>query len=215
MIHSGKGYFLGFLSQISDERHYRVRIRIPVMHEKLMNSTDGECVRSCLDGHPDTYRHLVRRYEGLLLSYLTGLLGSRSGAEEAAQETFVRAYFALSKLRKPEAFFSWLLGIAVRVTKEYQRARQRDRRISRDVSEVPVAADLATKAPEDDSLLQAIATLPESCREVVLLRYYGGLSCAEVAARLDKTLGTVTKTLSRAYATLRESLAREDREVSR
>jgi len=190
-------------------------MRIPTTFEKLMSQTDAECVQSCLDGHPDTYRHLVQRYEGLLLSYLTGLQGSRSGAEEAAQETFVRAYFALGKLRKPGSFFSWLLGIAARVAKEHQRARQRDRRISRDISEVPVAADPATNTSEDDSLPQAVARLPESCRDVILLRYYAGLSCVKVAERLDKPIGTVTKTLSRAYAMLRESLARGDREVNR
>ena len=184
-------------------------------HEKLMGPTDRECVQSCLDGHPEDYRHLVRRYQGVLLSYLTGLLGSRSGAEEAAQETFVRAYFVLGKLKKPGSFFSWLLGIAARVAKEHQRAGQRERRIGREVFEMSSAAGTAPGTQADDSLARAIAQLPETWREVILLRYYAGLSCAEAAERLDKPIGTVTKTLSRAYALLRESLADEDREVSR
>ena len=172
-------------------------------------------MQSCLDGHPEDYRHLVRRYQGVLLSYLTGLLGSRSGAEEAAQETFVRAYFALGRLKKPGSFFSWLLGIAARVAKEHQRAGQRDRRIGREVFEMSSTAGTAPGTSADLSLARAIAQLPETWREVILLRYYAGLSCAEAAERLDKPIGTVTKTLSRAYALLRESLADEDREVSR
>jgi DNA-directed RNA polymerase specialized sigma24 family protein len=53
---------------------------------------------------------------------------------------------------------------------------------------------------------------------VVLMRYYGRMSCAQVAERLDMPLGTVTKQLSRAYGLLRETLrdnqgANEDREV--
>ena len=51
-------------------------------------------------------------------------------------------------------------------------------------------------------LEEAIAVLPESYRQVILLRYYEGLSCQEVATRLGMPLGTVTKTLSRAYALL-------------
>ncbi|HUW58760.1 MAG TPA: RNA polymerase sigma factor, partial [Planctomycetota bacterium] len=121
-------------------------------------------MQSCLDGHPEDYRHLVRRYQGVLLSYLTGLLGSRSGAEEAAQETFVRAYFVLGKLKKPGSFFSWLLGIAARVAKEHQRAGQRDRRIGREVFEMSSTAGTAPGTSADLSLARAIAQLPETWR---------------------------------------------------
>jgi RNA polymerase sigma-70 factor (ECF subfamily) len=64
-------------------------------------------------------------------------------------------------------------------------------------------------------LEEAIAVLPESNRQVILLRYYEGLSCQEVATRLGMPLGTVTKTLSRAYALLRQELkARESAEAT-
>ena len=78
----------------------------------------------CLDGHPDDFRHLVRRYQPILLAHLAGKLGRRDRAEEAAQESFVRAYFKMDKLKKPESFFSWLLGIADNVAKEQQRKEQ-------------------------------------------------------------------------------------------
>ena len=82
---------------------------------------DRYYVERCLDGHPDDFRHLVRRYQPVLLAHLAGKLGSRDRAEEAAQETLVRAYFKMDKLRKPESFFAWLLGIADLVAKEQQR----------------------------------------------------------------------------------------------
>jgi len=55
-----------------------------------------------------------------------------------------------------------------------------------------------------------VAGLPEPYREVILLRYYGDCSCAEVAERLGVPLGTVTKRLSRAYDEMRRSLAVRD-----
>jgi len=58
----------------------------------------------------------------------------------------------------------------------------------------------------DYPLEEAVAALPETYRQVVLLRYYEGLSCLEVATRLGQPLGTVTKTLSRAYGLLRQEL---------
>ena len=54
-------------------------------------------------------------------AYLAGKLGNMTAVEEAAQETFVRAYFGLSELKKRESFYAWLLGIANRVAKEQLR----------------------------------------------------------------------------------------------
>jgi len=109
-----------------------------------------------------------------LFSYLAGRLGDRSQAEEAAQESFVRAFQSLKKLRKPESFYSWLLGIAGRVAKEqfrFLKRRQRDREVAEAM--MPEPADNHAEYPLDE----AIAVLPETYRQVILLRYYEGLSC--------------------------------------
>ncbi|MHC4424354.1 MAG: RNA polymerase sigma factor [Planctomycetota bacterium] len=159
-----------------------------------MDVTDKYYIERCLDGHPDDFRYLVRRYQAVLLAHLAGQLGNRDSAEEAAQETLVRAYFGLEKLKKRESFFAWLLGIANRVTKEQQRSEQRRRRIGDVLSEAVARPELSQ----------------ESHRQVVLLRYYGDCSCSQVAEQLGMPLGTVTKTLSRAYAMLRKSLQQQD-----
>ena len=172
-----------------------------------MDLTDKEYVERCRDGHSEDFRLLVARYQRPLFSYLAGRLRDHLQAEEAAQESFVRAFLSLKKLRKPESFYSWLLGIAERVAKEQFRSlehRQRDR----EAAEAMMAN--ATDSRKEYPLEEAIAALPESHRQVVVLRYYEGLSCQEVATRLEMPLGTVTKTLSRAYALLRQELA--DRE---
>ena len=173
----------------------------------LMTENDGYYVERCLDGHPDDFRHLVRRYQPVLLAHLAGKLGNRDRAEEAAQETLVRAYFGMDKLKKPESFFAWLLGIADLVAKEQQRnelIRRRRESVRASVEETP-----ELELSQDLPLEAAVAALPEAYRTVILLRYYGGLSCSGIAGQLDMPLGTVTKTLSRAYALLRESLQRQ------
>ncbi|MBL7154569.1 MAG: RNA polymerase sigma factor [Phycisphaerae bacterium] len=169
-----------------------------------MSETDNYYIERCLDGHPDDFRFLVRRYQALLLAHLAGKLGSRDRAEEAAQETLVRAYFNMSKLKNPDAFFAWLLGIANYVVKEYVRKEQvqKQREAIRSFSQEAPSPELS----QDYVLEGAIAELPETYRRVVLLRYYGGHSCSQVAQRLDMPIGTVTKTLSRAYVMLRNSL---------
>jgi RNA polymerase sigma-70 factor (ECF subfamily) len=177
---------------------------------KSMELTDEEYVQRSRNGSPEDFRLLVERYQRPLFAYLSGRVSDASEAEEAAQESFVRAFLSLKKLRKPESFYSWLLGIAGRVLKEEWRAsacRQQDRTIA---ESVPVEEPGGT--PEYP-LEEAIAALPETYRRVIVLRYYEDLSCQEVGQRLGMPLGTVTKNLSRAYGLLRQELqAREEAE---
>ena len=168
-----------------------------------MDLTDKEHVERCRDGHSEDFGLLVDRYQKPLFSYLASRVGNFPQAEEAAQESFVRAFLSLKKLRKPESFYSWLLGIAGRVAKEQFRSEVH-RRQDREVAETMMMT--ADGQNEDYPLEEAIAVLPEHHRQVILLRYYEGLSCQEVATRLDMPLGTVTKTLSRAYLLLRQEL---------
>jgi RNA polymerase sigma-70 factor (ECF subfamily) len=173
-----------------------------------MSETDQYYVGRCLDGHPDDFRYLVRRYQAVLLANLAGKLGNKDRAEEAAQEAFVRAYFNMGKLKRPDSFFSWLLGIADRVAKEHQREQQirRQRELVRSVAEQAPNPEFSP----DYALEAAIAALPEAYQQVVLLRYYGDNSCRQIAEQLDMPLGTVTKTLSRAYAMLRDALQQQN-----
>lgn len=170
-----------------------------------MSLADRQCVQSCLDGHPEAFRQLVERYQAPLMRCLWGRLRNADEAAEAAQETFVRAYFALPGLRNPEAFFSWLVGISHRVAQEACRAAKRRRTAAPEQFEEATKAD-ETPAGADPALGEAVARLPDAYREVILLRFYGGLSCQQIGRELNVPVGTVTKRLSRAYALLRESL---------
>jgi len=172
-----------------------------------MLETDKYYIERCLDGHPDDFRHLVRRYQGVLLANLAGKLGNKDRAEEAAQETLVRAYFNMNKLQKPDSFFSWLLGIADHVAKEHQRKEQIQLRREAIRS---FSKETSAELSQDFALEAAVAKLPESYRKIILLRYYGRHSCNTIAEQLDMPLGTVTKTLSRAYAMLRETLQQQE-----
>ena len=164
-------------------------------------------VERCLDGHPDDFRHLVRRYQPVLLAYLFGELGRRDWAEDAAQEALVRAYFNIAKLKRPESFYSWLLGIAHFVARDQQKKEMTRRKHEsvRAFAEETREPDV----PRDYDLKAMVAALPEAYRTVILLRYYGGLSCKQVAAQLDVPLGTVTVTMARAYALLRNAWRRQ------
>ena len=176
---------------------------------------DEQCVRSCLNDHPEAFRLLVERHQAALIRRLCMSLGNAEEAAEAAQERFARAYFALRDLRKPEAFFSWLVGIADRVAKEAHRDAKRRRAVAWEQAE-PAGKH---ETHDDTAVTEAVAKLPDTYREVVVLRFYQGHSCEEISRDLGVPLGTVTKRLSRAYGLLRERMGATARdresEVSR
>ena len=173
-----------------------------------MAQSDQELVGLCRDGHPEIFRNLVTRYETSLLRHLTGRLGNRHNASEATQETFVRAYFSLERLRNTASFSAWLFGIADRVALEMRRSDQKfATAVLDDVAAEESGENAETGQTVDATLFQTVQELPDTYRNVVLLRFYGGQSCEDIAENLSIPLGTVTSRLSRAYVLLRQKLA--------
>lgn len=170
-----------------------------------MAQSDSFIIRQCLDGRPDAFRHLIRRYHPLVTAHVSRKLRQRHLVEEAAQETFVRAFFNLSRLRKPEKFYSWLMGIASRVSKE--QLRKTPKVIS--LEDIPTPVARPTSQYTDEALELAVSKLDNPYRQVVLLRFYANRSCREISEALEIPVGTVTKQLSRAYEKLRGLLAKE------
>jgi RNA polymerase sigma-70 factor (ECF subfamily) len=170
--------------------------------EVMMVENDQFIIRQCLDGRPDEFRYLIRRYQSGITAFLSGKLKDRNLVDEAAQETFVRAYFNLSTLRNQDKFHSWLLGIADRVAKE----QLRDRNKVVDLGSFKDTPIQDIDASEDYKLEEAISLLDEPYRQVILLRFYSGQSCQQISETIDVPIGTVTKQLSRAYEKLRSFL---------
>lgn len=178
-----------------------------------MPLSDQEYIQRCRDGSPDDFRFLVERYEGPVFAFVAGRLKDRTLAAEAAEEALVRAFFALPKLKNPAAFHSWLLGIAGRVALEFQRTQFRRKELPPPDNEPATASSNQGDEERDDALDEVIAALPEPQRELIIMRYFEQLSCQEIADRQRMPLGSVTKTLSRAYAGLRALI--EARETNR
>jgi uncharacterized protein len=124
--------------------------------------------------------------------------------EDVMQETFLRAYLGISRLRDADRFGGWLCGIGVNLAK--MRLRQRAARPSVAVGGVAAAVDL-----EERELLHtvqdAVALLPPGQRDVVLMHYLEDLSCEEIARLLGTTPGAIRVRLHRARAQLRKELA--------
>lgn len=161
---------------------------------------DADIVERSMRGDGLAFRDLVDRHAGRVRSRALRGLGDLSAADDAAQEVFYRAYRGLAGLRDAGKFGAWVVGIADRVVGEFLRRRRRS----------PVAINVEPTGAEppgrDDELTRVVERLAEPYRETVLLRYWAGMTCEQVAEQQRVPLGTVTKRLSRAHGMLREML---------
>lgn len=172
--------------------------------------TDAELVNTVLDGGKQVFAVLVKRYERPVRAVALDVLGDYHLASDVSQEAFIKAYEQLAGLRKPEAFGPWLMKIAHRCALNSARQKLKEPRLEMKAAAVIDNPD--GQLDEDKQrLLAAIVKLPRSEKQVVMLRYLGDNSIKDVAEITGRSVGTVTKQLSRAHKRLRKILERSEK----
>lgn len=132
------------------------------------------------------------------------ILGDRPAAEDVVQDVFLRMYQREDRLADLADPLAYLRGAVVNGCRSVLRRRVLIRRhASHDEPYPPLSAEEAALLSEDRrQVLAALAKLPARRREVLVLRYYAGLSEAEIATTLGISTGTVKSTAARGLAAL-------------
>ncbi len=169
------------------------------------------------EGDAGAYETLVRQYQDVAFRTAYLITGTAAEAEDAAQEAFVKAWYALGRFRLDAPFRPWLLRIVANEARNRRtaagrrinlalRARERDP----NGGAAPSPEAVALRAEQREMLLGAINRLREEDRLVIGYRYFFDLSEAEMATALDCARGTVKSRLSRALGRLRDALRADD-----
>jgi RNA polymerase sigma-70 factor (ECF subfamily) len=170
-----------------------------------MCDSDASLVEAAGSGDREAFATLIERHRPLLIASCRRMLGPGGDlAEEAAQEAVIQAMLGLRRLRDPERFGSWLVGIGLNVCRHLLRRRPSVWLLPEaeaDPHELAEAAEVAARVRE------AVAALPAGQRRAVTLFYLAGLSQREVAAVLGVDVGAVKARLHKARRSLRERLA--------
>lgn len=146
------------------------------------------------------YRPLVR-----LATFLLG--GDIGAAEDAVQDAFVAVHSAWRRLRDPSAAVAYLRTTVVNRCRSVQRHLVVvDRFAPERLDDAPSAEASALHDLDADALVAALRALPPRQREALVLRYYGGLSEAEIAEAMGVSRGAVKTHASRGLAALRTTL---------
>lgn len=168
---------------------------------------------------PDSFREerlrrLMSLYKNDLMRICCVYLRDAALAEDAVQETFIKAYRALDRFRGESREASWLTRIAINTCKDMKRNswfRLFDRRVP--LERVPEQV-YRSLSEEDSGLMEDILNLPEREKDVVLMYYYQGMSMHEIADALNLTASAVSKRLDKARQRLRGILEGGDTDGS-
>ena len=183
---------------------------MPADHEQSARQVSA-LVRRCLAGEPQAMVALVARYERQVFALCYRMLGQREDAEDAAQETFVRALRSLRNWDSERDFAPWLLAIAGNRCRTQLAARARR---PRSASEVERVEDVR---PAPDGLIhlteevnRVLAKVRPEYRQAFVLFHDHEMSYGEIAETMGCPLGTVKTWVHRARRELVDQLrARE------
>ena len=173
---------------------------------------EASAVARCQNGDRAAFRAVYEHYSPFLFRTALLMTRSREHAEDALQDTFVKAWKSIGSYKTGTELRSWLVTILLNNIRSWRRRIMR--RAAR-LSIVPLDSPGPEPSYEDepsdpvevDRLMKALKRLSHRQRSVVVLRYYGGMSVPEIAKTLDCPEGTVKSQLHRSLNNIREHMA--------
>jgi RNA polymerase sigma-70 factor (ECF subfamily) len=182
---------------------------------------DAAMVAAVLDGDPEAYRVLVERYERRIYHVVYGMVRSPEDAKDLAQDAFIKAFQNLHRFRLESKFYTWLCRIAMNVAIDHLRKQKHRRHSEFDDSrggsegaqvvrlhsaKDDPAANVA-RSQLNKTIMDAVETLPDDQKQVLILRELEDMPYKEIAEVLGIPEGTVMSRLYYARRRLQEMLA--------
>jgi RNA polymerase sigma-70 factor (ECF subfamily) len=168
---------------------------------------EGDVPRRFRDGDPEAVRAVYRSHGRLVYAVARRVLGDPGLAEEATQQTFLKAWRAAQSFDEDRELGPWLAAIARRVAIDIHR-REAARPVAPLDTVAPGDPALSTGPPSTEAILdawevrQAVDQLPPEEQEVVRLQHFDGLTHAQIAERTGLAVGTVKSRSFRAHQRL-------------
>ena len=168
---------------------------------------DAQLVARCRAGDQDAWRELVERFSRYVYAIaVQGFRLPQQDAEDVFQEVFTRVYERLDSLREDEAVRPWIAQLTRRLC--IDRLRSGARESDADIDELPElpAEDVLTKLEEAFDVHEAMADLPENCRQILDRFFARDESYRNIGDALDLPAGTIASRISRCLVKLRTEL---------
>ena len=177
-------------------------------------SSDQMLLKHYLSGDRNAISKLIERHSRRVRDYINMLVKDRDVAEDIFQETFIKVVRVIDEGRYNGKFLSWVLRIAHNQVIDHFRARRQDKSVSESEAGYDVLGSLrfAERTVEDEmvgaqierDVRALVELLPPEQREVVLMRYFSGLSFKEIAEHTDVSINTALGRMRYALINLRK-----------
>ena len=173
-------------------------------------TNESELVSKAQNGDRNAFSELVHTHSQGVLNVVYRMCGNGDLAEDAAQEAFIQAWLRLSSYKEKASFRSWLYRIAVNTAIDMLRKEKRI--LPNTIEDLNVGDSrpgpeaMLASSERTELIREAVLTLPNASRAVLVLREYEGLSYQEIAESLEIPMGTVMSRLSYARKLLKEKL---------
>jgi RNA polymerase sigma-70 factor (ECF subfamily) len=172
--------------------------------------TEAALIVKAQGGNRNAYGELVRIHHPGVIDVIYRMCGDAELAQDAAQDAFIQAWIHLPSFRPGSSLRSWLYRIAINAALDVLRRNQKfaDTDLDTLVLPDPQAGPEAALLQKERTIAvqQAVLSLTEASRSVLVLREYGGLSYQEIAVTLNIPLGTVMSRLNYARHQLKQML---------
>lgn len=177
--------------------------------------SDQALLKQYLAGDSSAISQLIERHSRRVRDYIRMLVKDRDLAEDIFQETFIKVVRVIDEGRYVDSgkFLSWVLRIAHNQVIDHFRSAKQDRSVSEQEAGYDVIGTLRFAEPTvEDQMVSAqieqdirslVELLPDEQREVVKMRYYGGLSFKEIAEQTDVSINTALGRMRYALINLR------------
>ena len=170
-------------------------------------------VAKAQNGDRLAFQDLFEGTHTAIFNFLRALGLTRDEADDLCQETYIRVWNALPRLKSPESFVAWLHQIARNVAKDYRKHRGRHPEVNTDVidqnqGEIGLAPEqTAEEQMVKSAVMSAISSLPDNQRLPIVMHHVDGLEISEIAKILKISYGTVLSRLARGRAVIAKRLA--------
>lgn len=174
-----------------------------------MKTEDGYIINKCLNGDHDAFGLLVDKYKAGVYALAYSRLHNFHDAQDLSQEAFIRAYEKLHTLKQWDSFIGWLYRITIRLCKKWlnENARRPDNEFIDDFLDFD---NQDMKLYQDEqvfvSIREALSSLPEDHREVIMLHYFGGMTSSEISKFIGVSSSAIRWRLIRARSEIKEEL---------
>jgi RNA polymerase sigma-70 factor (ECF subfamily) len=174
----------------------------------MIEDDDRKLVEDCLSGKTEAFSGILDRYERPVYNLAYRMVGNSEDAVEVTQIVFIKAFENLDTYNSAFRFFTWIYRIAVNESINFRKSRKQfETLVDRDLGgsfETPETKYVSEEL--NKSLLDAIGSLKEDYRAVIILRHLQELSYEEISEVLDISTKQVKSRLFTARTQLRELL---------